>query len=268
GNDYTIKQGGNIIDSKNSAAVVTPDIAYIGKRSIGMQYFKGTPANLILTDDELGETLTFPLLSNDIEYPNENVIGDELWTSPTVGDWVDNGDGSYTLTGDGSYQVISINTPVSGTLYEIEFTVDDINGNMKVQSGGGAIHTFSTTGTHTIQETATANLIGFARSNSSVNCTISNISVRQITNAITFTDVSMELSTLTSNVLSTDTAVAVSLNRAPTISRADLLGGDYRADTLVGAVVRCTDGNAGDGLYIAVGADNTDWQLITTSGTV
>ncbi len=58
------------------------------------------------------------------------------------------------------------------------------------------------------------------------------------------------------------------INKPPRIERADLVGGDFPADSLIGAIVRCPDGNAGDGLYIAVGANDTDWQLITTSGLV
>lgn len=58
------------------------------------------------------------------------------------------------------------------------------------------------------------------------------------------------------------------INVPPTIAKADLIGGDYPANSMPGAIVRVPDGAAGDGVYMAVGGGSTDWQLITTSGTV
>ncbi|MCP4500753.1 MAG: hypothetical protein GY822_12400, partial [Deltaproteobacteria bacterium] len=49
GNDYTVTLNEAVIDSANSAAVVTPNIMYTGRRSGGsgaLNYFNGTEANL------------------------------------------------------------------------------------------------------------------------------------------------------------------------------------------------------------------------------
>lgn len=58
------------------------------------------------------------------------------------------------------------------------------------------------------------------------------------------------------------------INVPPVVYRADLLGGDYPANTMPGAMVRVPDGAAGDGVYMAVGGSPSDWQKISTSGAV
>lgn len=51
------------------------------------------------------------------------------------------------------------------------------------------------------------------------------------------------------------------------MTRAELLAG-YAANQLRGALVRVTDGNQGDGVYMAVGTSAADWRLVTAAGTV
>ncbi len=204
GNDYTVTLNGNLIDSANTAAAVTPDIAFLGKRLSG-QFYTGTPANLILVDDALSETLTFPLVSNDIEYPNENVIGDEKLTNPnfdTDTDWtkgtgwtIANGVASNDGTGLSSalYQHASLS---EGIPYIYTFDITDyVSGDLKFEWDSNDFIVVNANGTYTgifTPDSATTNRPLF-RTNGTTGFTgsIDNISIKPITNAITFTDVTL-----------------------------------------------------------------------------
>jgi len=103
--------------------------------------------------------------------------GFEIWNPPIVGAWVNNGDGSYTLTGDGSFQPILCGTSVpANSLVYYQVTVDALSGgSLKVFSGNTASN-LTTTGTFTGQFIAPVGTqIGFARISGSVNATISNV---------------------------------------------------------------------------------------------
>ena len=89
------------------------------------------------------------------------------------------------LVGDGSFS--SLEYPIafeSGKTYRVEFDVIAISGNGKLQIQQGALTEFSTTGSHsydvTVTNTPNSN-IQFARKNGSVNMTLDNISVKEIT---------------------------------------------------------------------------------------
>ncbi len=107
----------------------------------------------------------------------KNLTGFEIWNPPIVGAWVNNGDGSFTLTGDGSFQPILCSTSVpANSLVYYQVTVDALSGgSLKVFSGNTAF-ILTTTGTFTGQFIAPVSTqIGFARLIGSVNATISNV---------------------------------------------------------------------------------------------
>ena len=89
------------------------------------------------------------------------------------------------LVGDGSFS--SLEYPIafeSGKTYRVEFDVIAISGNGKFQIQQGALTEFSTAGSYsydvTVTNTPNSN-IQFARKNGSVNMTLDNISVKEIT---------------------------------------------------------------------------------------
>ena len=89
------------------------------------------------------------------------------------------------LVGDGSFS--SLEYPIafeSGKTYRVEFDVIAISGNGKFQIQQGALTEFSTAGSYsydvTVTNTPNSN-IQFARKNGSVNMTLDNISVKEVT---------------------------------------------------------------------------------------
>ena len=124
-------------------------------------------------------------VNKDSDTTFDTVMGADIFVDPTLGDWVDNGDGSYTLTGDGSFQpILSDGAAVTGQTFTAEYTVDSISGgSLKFSSGSTTGGTASAPGDYKQTVVVDAgNKPGFARNVAdTITVTISNITIRQVT---------------------------------------------------------------------------------------
>ena len=120
--------------------------------------------------------------------PRPFAIKDELWKNPTLGvGWVDNGDGSYTLTGDGSFSQIGVDIPsnVTGDLIvTFDYVTDGAIGvrrNFSTVGVSPISHGFASGSAVTTVSKGATN-IGISRVSSGelVNATVSNISVKEV----------------------------------------------------------------------------------------
>ena len=185
GNDFIFKENTTTISTVTNAtaAAKTLTLNLIGKSNAG-EFYLG-----ILADPIMG-SLEFELdqLTANFEYPVGNVFGSELWNTPTLNGWIDSGNDVYTLTGNGAFQYLNV-TSGALDLVQITFTVVSIDGAMKIQNGGSVAFNFSDVGNYTVFVSGITSDIGFARAAGSVNCVLSNISIKQITNVITYQNI-------------------------------------------------------------------------------
>ena len=141
---------------------------------------QGILANLKIYDN--GTLIRdYPLNDNSNILANRAAsLGAELFVSPIVGsEWTDNGDGSYTLQGAGTYNELRIPV-IADKEYLISFDVDErVINSLSVRSYN-VMQTFNTTGSYAFVGTPTSAFISLTRvHNSSVDLTVSNISIRR-----------------------------------------------------------------------------------------
>lgn len=168
-------------------------IKYLGSNSNPGSFYDGILVNPVSTISGVTETYTLGNSTGDVESPTEEAFGSELWDdTPEIGsDWTDEGGGVYSYIGTDTSNTLSENTIFDLTKsYQVTFDVVGITGEMKVfrtpdvmkfDVDGSYIFTFPPTeftGLH------------FTRNKGFVNCTISNVSVREIiTNSIDYVNI-------------------------------------------------------------------------------
>ena len=149
--------------------------------------------------------------SQNWELPVGNVMGAELWTSPTLGVWIDDGGGAYSLVGNGTNQPISIPS-VIGENYLVNFTVDALSGgNLVIYCGATEISALAT-GTYSVVFEALDTTLAFVRQGTgTINTTISNVSIQSVQNAAIYnnidTDDRFEAQLVSSNWVGVDELV-------------------------------------------------------------
>jgi lysophospholipase L1-like esterase len=195
GNFYNIIVDGNQEATRTSATPVTPSITQVGRRANGTNYFDGIIANVKFTDLTNATTTTFALDTpeGDIEYSEENVFGGELWSDPatSIGNaWVYDGGGVYSRSSPtvGSDISISATTVAQGTPILITVTIDVFTSSGLVvrYQGGDNVSIPNSVGTHSVVAIAGAVGTTRVRGDSSFEGTISNISVKEISNAVQY----------------------------------------------------------------------------------
>jgi hypothetical protein len=152
-----------------------------------------TPAN----------TLEFKLneLTKEYELPVGNVFGSELWANPPTTiqtGWSDNGDGSYTHTGGSSELRITTGSPLTpSTTYEYAIVVSG-SGAVQLQLGGATsdgnnISPSMFAGTYKgVLKTNSSIAYNAIRVVSSSENTVASISLREVTNYITYENIALE----------------------------------------------------------------------------
>jgi lysophospholipase L1-like esterase len=143
----------------------------------------------------ISATTTFALDTpvGDIEYSEENVFGSELWSDPatSIGNaWVYDGGGVYSRSSPtvGSDISISATTVAQGTPILITVTIDVFtrSGLVVRYQGGDNVSIPNSVGTHSVVAIAGAVGTTRVRGDSSFEGTISNISVKEISNAVQY----------------------------------------------------------------------------------
>jgi hypothetical protein len=143
----------------------------------------------------ISATTTFALDTpvGDIEYSEENVFGSELWSDPatSIGNaWVYDGGGVYSRSSPtvGSDISISATTVAQGTPILITVTIDVFTSSGLVvrYQGGDNVSIPNSVGTHSVVAIAGAVGTTRVRGDSSFEGTISNISIREISNAVQY----------------------------------------------------------------------------------
>ena len=109
------------------------------------------------------------------------------FSADTVGgNWVDNGDGSYTYDGAYNQQIIDSKFR-DGTLYEVSFVAEINAGAIEVRPAVFGTTTFNTSGNHTVLITADSDGIAFGSvldAGVRFNGTISSITIREFESAV------------------------------------------------------------------------------------
>jgi hypothetical protein len=183
-------------------------IDMVGRSGNGFRY-NGILSNLELTDlTTASNTLEFKLnkLTDNFEYPVNNVFGSQAFSPSNIVStgpgWSDNGDGTYSSDGTNSNQVISFSGLLleSNETYEVLYTLSEgSTGNVRIilnatgnnaggvtRSAGGSYHELMTLD---IANTSGDNLIRFQTFGLALTGTISGISVRKVTNAVTYQNI-------------------------------------------------------------------------------
>ncbi len=167
------------------------------------RYFSNLHFNGIITEVELNDTATpsnsleFKLneLTKMYELPVNNVFGSEVWVNPPTrisGSWVDNSDGSYTKTsaiaGDvGMYFLTGEILP--DTTYVISFTLTNSGDTLNIYTRESGVNTLIVNGlvdgVYSLPvKSGDGGGLWFART--PYTGTISNITVKQVTNFLTY----------------------------------------------------------------------------------
>ncbi len=196
--------------------VFSGDMAFsrVGNYS-SSDFLKGTLANLILTDDALSETLTFPLVESDIEYPlerdttehmtNGDFATDDLtgWTPSNATQSVVNNSLELVDAGGSAHTIHLLLVPHADTDYDISIDMRAAAGNTNplaasVELGGTVYRVAAEDTIETITATVSSSNFGYIE----IKCAtwggsngdtayFSNISVQKASNYLTFTDVTL-----------------------------------------------------------------------------
>jgi len=200
------------IDGKIHLTSVTfsdlAEIKVLGKANFNLFFLSRILANPKANIS--GQTQTYTLGNapgNDTELPIENVTGPEIWTNPPSSIqsyWTDDGGGVYSINApDGAFNSVLMDSLPNG-VYEVSFTVDSVSGvdSISAHADGVRISSDGALGKFTGLLTLTSGVISFARRGGAgaFTSTISSITIKSITNAITrinVVDADIELFTLT-----------------------------------------------------------------------
>ena len=213
GNDYELTLNGTSEITATPAGAVTPEIKYIGQKFNSAEFFDGIIANVKLTDLSTPSTTTFALDTatplNAVEYSAENTFGSELvdngWNTVTANVSALNQDVSFNAV-DTSY--IYAREPMAltiGKTYAAEVIISNyVSGSYTLQgkTGGTTVITSSSSssGVFIFTPTVTTSTFEIGRSAGGVSIFDANISIREISNAVTYTGIALderELFTLT-----------------------------------------------------------------------
>jgi hypothetical protein len=168
--------------------------------------FNGILSNVKLTDlTTPTNSLEFKLneLTQEYELPVNNVYGSEAWTNPPSamqGQWTDEGDGVYAknvaIYGYVGEHYTTTTTVSPNTSYEVTVTVNETNDqpvSMRTRSTAGDVGFGSIgEGTHTVVVT-TGDLGGIWFGSTAFQGTISNISIKEVTNAINYVQIAPDV---------------------------------------------------------------------------
>lgn len=188
----------------------THGVSTIGTWASANLFFKGIISDVKITDITTpANSLSFGLdeLTQDYEYPTENVFGSELvvngdFATDTDWSWVSNwsiGGGSASMASTSSFTPIRQDIGLqTSNAYELSFDVLAISGSMKVMATKASgtdsqvITVFSTTGNKTAVVQTTDPLLthlSFSREVGTASATIDNVSVKQVTNVLTYQNI-------------------------------------------------------------------------------
>ena len=257
---YTISVDGIDVISVTAAGAVTPEVTHIGERGDGFNYFDGIISQVGLTDITTpanSEYYRLNSLTKEYELPSNNVFGSELVTNgdfATDSDWVL----QAAIIASGVCSVASvvgsrgvirqqISAPIGPIL--IKFTITNLVGSLSVQirNTSNSINTYTqgigSNGAYEFLATQTdilANLILFqCNDGSSGSFDIDDVSVKQITNYLTYQNIALG---------------------KPTRDTYTLVDGDWLGSELVtnGNFATDTDWTNKSGVTISGGTLNTD----------
>ena len=160
----------------------TVSIYSIGRRDGGAFYFDGIISNVKLTDITTpANSLSFGLdeLTADIEYPDENVFGSDVTDVTVGGTWTNNGGGSYTETvNSGSFLTLA---PNQSGLFMATLTASQ-SGTLRV---GGTDYTIASGSNNITIDPVSEDIKVLG----GTGLTISNISIREVTNVLTYNNI-------------------------------------------------------------------------------
>lgn len=140
-----------------------------------------TPSSYIPTSGatvtRAAEALTVP--AANLPWPSPVVIGEELFSDfAAEGEWVDNGDGSWTVTNATANTDLRIdNLTTLGKHYQYTFDITTTSSLVVYTSQSSPV--FKATGSYTVNNVATSPFFIF-RATAGTTATISNISVKEI----------------------------------------------------------------------------------------
>jgi hypothetical protein len=181
---------------------ITNTITKIGVRDNGLDFFDGIISNLRIKDLlNTDNSIEFKLneLIGEYELPVGNVFGVNLWSNPPTvvqSGWVDNGDASYTHTGGSSELRISA-VLLPSTTYQFNITTSG-SGSVNLQLGGPTVDgenqvTGVISGANTFSLTTNSTVaVNFIRVLSSSDVTVSNISVKEVTNTLNYENIPVD----------------------------------------------------------------------------
>ena len=140
-------------------------------------------------------------LTKEYELPSNNVFGSELWVNPPdviASGWVDNGSSTYTHTGAISEIRVTTGGPLeSSTAYLVKLSVSGA-GSVGVQLGGATVDGNNISPSlaagidhEVVLKTNSAITFNGIRISSSTETTVSNITVREVTNYITYENIAL-----------------------------------------------------------------------------
>jgi hypothetical protein len=123
------------------------------------------------------ETLTVP--AANLPWPSPVVIGEELFSDfATESEWVDNGDGSWTITNaTGNSDLRIDNLTTIGKHYQYTFDITTTSSLVVYTNQSSPV--FRATGSYTVNNVATSSFFIF-RATAGTTATVSNISVKEI----------------------------------------------------------------------------------------
>jgi hypothetical protein len=188
GNDFIFKENDTVISTVTNAtaAAKTLTLNLIGN-SNGAEFYLG-----VLADPVMGP-LAFKLnkLTDNFELPVGNVFGSELWVNPILQTgWTDNGGGSYTLNNNGDYVKMEVNGLTIGAAYEYSLTIDAIDEPLAIR-GSTVYSNFNSVGSKTGVFVADDVDFVFSRltPGNAINATVSSITLKEVTNFITYQNI-------------------------------------------------------------------------------